>query len=156
MIWIRATRLMVITGMGLVLMGGAAACTSAPTASQPAPTSAGTGVTSGGEDSPAVAEDTSSQQQSGVDETTCKTLADEAVRVSDDGSDDVKLLKVRGLKVVKDVRSTFKLPTGTKSLLIYSCKGTGVWSDGDEQTKVYVMLKVDADGEYFVGYRPTQ
>jgi hypothetical protein len=84
--------------------------------------------------------------------TTCDELADEAVRISSESNDSSKLLKVREPAVVSDNRDTYKKPTGTGEALVLSCSGTGVWSDGGDNSKVVLKLTVDADGESYVAY----
>ena len=87
-----------------------------------------------------------------MDATTCTQLAEEAVRISK--GEDNELLKVRAPKIVTDNRKTFKKPKGDKEVLVLSCMGSGVWSDGGATAPVLLKLVVDADGDPFVGYEP--
>jgi len=86
-----------------------------------------------------------------ADKLTCTDLADKAVEISHDK--DVKLLKVRKLKLETDNYATYKLPTGDKEALILSCTGTGVWSNGDT-SPVLLKYTVDSDGQVFYSYEP--
>jgi hypothetical protein len=83
----------------------------------------------------------------------CKDLAKRSAKISQDQANGITLLKVRGLKVVKDHRESYRLPKGDGEALLLSCTGTGVWSD---ITKSPVRLKwtVDADGDDFIEYQP--
>lgn len=83
---------------------------------------------------------------------TCADLAEEAVSLSED--QDVQLLKVREPEIELDQRLTYKRPTGTGETAILRCLGAGVWSDGTTSS-VRLTLKVDADGDAFIGYEQT-
>ena len=86
---------------------------------------------------------------------TCDYLADEAVKLSKDQSEQnqgVTLLKVRHPEIKKDNRKTFELPKGDKSAVILQCRGAGVWSDGGNND-VRIKLTVDSDGEQFIGFQ---
>ena len=87
-----------------------------------------------------------------LDSYDCARLGVEAAKISK--GENVELLKVRAPKIVKDSRKTYKKPTGSKSVVLLTCKGTGVWSDGDEKTMVMLSLKMDADGSLFAYYQP--
>jgi hypothetical protein len=84
---------------------------------------------------------------------TCADLADEAVRISEEQQPPVLLLKVREPTTVDDNTRTYEVPTGSESVLVLSCVGTGVWSDGTSDD-VRLRLTVDADAEAFVYYEP--
>jgi hypothetical protein len=80
----------------------------------------------------------------------CAMLAKEAVSLSK--GEDIKLIKVRSPKIVKDNRKTYKKPTGDDDALVLSCMGAGVWSDSTD-SPVLLDLTVDADGDPFVAYK---
>jgi hypothetical protein len=87
---------------------------------------------------------------------TCGELADEAVRISEEQSEQSQgllLIKVRQPKIVKDKRKSYKLPKGDKEAVILVCRGAGVWSDG-ESRDVRLKLTIDADGDQFVEFKP--
>ena len=86
------------------------------------------------------------------DNTSCRSIDAEAVRISKKTTFDVKLVAVRSPRIVVDHRNTFTKPTGRNSSLVLSCEGTGVLSTGDTQA-LLVTLSVDSDGETFVDYR---
>ena len=93
-----------------------------------------------------------SGEESAREDTTCESLADESITISED--QDIQLLKVRKPVVKRDNRDTYTEPTGTKDALLMSCTGTGVWSNGTT-TPVLIRYTVDADGDEFVQYRET-
>ncbi len=127
-------------GIALAVVAGLAGCGGATSSGAPGATG-----------SPPSGSSTASKPFEDLD---CEKLAKEAVRVSSEQEAQVRLIKVRGVKVRKDNRMSFKKPTGDKSALVMSCKGTGVWSDGDDRP-VLVNLSVDADGDEFVEYKET-
>ena len=83
----------------------------------------------------------------------CDELADEAVRISEEGDGFLTLLKVRDPETVEDNRETYTLPSGDDEELILKCEGTGVWSSGDK-SPVSLKWTVDADGDEWVLYKP--
>ena len=87
-----------------------------------------------------------------AEDVTCADLASEAVALSED--EGVRLLKVREPEIELDQRSTYQRPSGTEETAILRCLGTGVWSDGTT-SNVRLTLKVDADGDAFIGYAET-
>jgi hypothetical protein len=112
-----------------------------------------------GDDAPpaatsSVASDASDTSVSSDD--ACKTAAREAVRISVDQAAAITLLKVRGLEVLKDNRSTVQPPTGTAEATVLVCKGVGVWSDGDSTTPVRIKVTVDSDSEVFIYYKAVE
>jgi len=109
--------------------------------------------TAAAEKATAEAERAASEQQSTYARMDGEQLGAEAVRASAESSQTpIKLLKVRSPRVVQDNRHTYTVPTGTKMALILSCSGVGVWSNGDEETRVLIELKVDADEDAFIYY----
>lgn len=90
-----------------------------------------------------------------VTTTTCEDIAEDSVRISGESNSDVKLIKVRAIKVKTDNRKTVVKPTsGGGDSLVLACTGTGVWSDAST-TPVLLKMTVDADGELFVSYEET-
>lgn len=87
-------------------------------------------------------------------EEACEAAADQAVQISADQGAAIALLKVRGLEVIKDNRSTVALPSGSDEATVLLCRGVGVWSDGDSATPVRIRVSVDADNELFIYYEP--
>ncbi|WP_250001434.1 hypothetical protein [Actinoplanes sp. M2I2] len=85
--------------------------------------------------------------------TDCRLLAEEAVRISGESGNDVKVIKIRALKVLQDNRKTYTLPTGSGSTLVLSCSGRAVTSAGLANIPILLRMTVDADSDYFVGYR---
>ncbi|ROR90552.1 hypothetical protein [Nocardioides aurantiacus] len=101
------------------------------------------GTTSGGGgDAEETADDTASYS--------CKDLAKEAAELSEKA--DVSLLKVRQLKMVRDLRTTYDVPTGDDEAPVLVCRGSGVWSD-TTKSPVRLRLLVDSDEEFFVEYQ---
>jgi hypothetical protein len=86
------------------------------------------------------------------EDVTCDQLAQESVEAAK--TQDVQLLKVRNPKIVKDNRKTYEKPAGDDDALVLSCKGTGVWSDGEANGPVLLKLTVDADGDDFIAWEP--
>ncbi|MCY1137772.1 hypothetical protein OWR29_07155 [Actinoplanes sp. Pm04-4] len=84
--------------------------------------------------------------------TDCKLLAEEAVRISRESNYNIKVIKIRSLRIVKDKRETFTIPRGDRSTLVLSCRGQAATSDGAEGQPVLVKMTVDADSDYFIGY----
>lgn len=85
---------------------------------------------------------------------TCDDLAEEAVRISDEsGSLFGTLLKVRGVTLTDDHRTSYTRPTGTDDALILGCRGAGVWSNGAD-LDVELSLTIDSDGDVWVGDEP--
>ena len=88
-------------------------------------------------------------------EDACATTAEEAVRVSEEQHPPVRLEDVEDLRVVEDRRESHEVPTGGGDETVLTCRGTGVWSDGDTTTPVLVRVTVDSEGQYFVFYEAT-
>lgn len=84
----------------------------------------------------------------------CEMAADQAVRISAEQAVGITLLKVRALEAVKDARDTYTLPTGAHEVAVLVCEGVGVWSDGDNSTRVRIKVTADADDDVFVYYEP--
>lgn len=92
---------------------------------------------------------TTESASSGLVDFTCDDLAEQAVEISE--GNDVELIKVRSPEVVEDNRLTYEEPNDDSSVVVFSCSGTGVWSNNEEQS-VLVKATVDSDGDFFVGY----
>lgn len=84
----------------------------------------------------------------------CATLAEEAVRISEEQEALVQLLKVRAPEVVTDNLDSYTVPTGTEEVLVLKCEGMGVWSDGSN-SGVVLKATVDSDGDTWIKYAPT-
>ncbi|WP_216656530.1 DUF2510 domain-containing protein [Nocardioides marmotae] len=84
-------------------------------------------------------------------EDACATAVDEAVRISEEEAPPVLLEDVRALRVLEDRRETHETPASGEATVL-TCRGTGVWSDGDTTTEVVVGVTVDAEGTHYVFY----
>ncbi|MDN4159908.1 hypothetical protein [Nocardioides abyssi] len=85
----------------------------------------------------------------------CERAVTEAVRISAEQEPAVLLEDVTDLVVLRDERDDHELPSGDTDATVLSCRGTGVWSDGDTTTPVLVGVTVDADGVLYVFYEAT-
>lgn len=96
----------------------------------------------------AAAEEQRSSLPKGTD---CQWLATRAVQISSESTDAVKIIEVRTLKILKDNRTSFKIPAGSTRVLVLSCTGQAVASTGAEGVRVLVTMTVDSGSGYLVG-----